>query len=79
LANERKPRNKSQGLIYLTYLVLSPSCANLHIGRRCWYWYINRCDAAHEKVPNRWNGAISMMVQRICQGIKQNKNYSKIP
>jgi len=36
-------------------------------------------DAAHEKVPNRRNGAISMVAQRTYQGIKQNKNHSKIP
>ncbi len=38
-----------------------------------------KCDAAHEKVPNRRNGVISMVVQRTYQGIKQNKNHSKIP
>src|SRR6218665_1240097 len=37
------------------------------------------CDAAHVKVPNRRNGVISMVVQRTYQGIKQNKNQSKIP
>jgi len=37
------------------------------------------CDAAHEKVPNRRNGVIGMVVQRTYQGIKQNKNHSKIP
>ena len=36
------------------------------------------CDAAHEKVPNRQNRVISMVVQRTYQGIKQNKNHSKI-
>jgi len=37
------------------------------------------CDAAHEKVPNRRNGVINMVVQRTYQGIKENKNHSKIP
>ena len=35
-------------------------------------------DATHEKAPNRQNGVISMVVQRTYQGIKQNKNHSKI-
>ena len=37
------------------------------------------CDAAHEKVPDRRNGVISMVIQRTYQGIKQNKNHSQIP
>jgi len=37
------------------------------------------CDAAHEKVPNCRNGVISMVVHRTYEGIKQNKNHSKIP
>jgi len=44
-----------------------------------WEAILAICDAAHEKVPNRRNGAISMVVQRTYQGIKQNKNQSKIP
>ena len=32
---------------------------------------INKCDAAHEKVPNGWNGVISMVVQRTYKRIKQ--------
>jgi len=41
--------------------------------------WINKCDAAHEKVPNHQNGVISMVVQRTYKGIKQNRNHSKIP
>ena len=41
--------------------------------------YNNICDAAHEKVPNRRNGIISMGVQRTYKGIKQNRNHSEIP
>jgi len=37
------------------------------------------CDATYEKVPNCQNGVIIMVVQRAYQGIKQNKNHSKIP
>ena len=39
----------------------------------------NIYDAAHEKVPNRRNGVIRLVVERTYQGIKQNKNHSKIP
>jgi len=36
------------------------------------------CDVAHEKVPNGENEVISTVVQRTCQGTKQNKNQLKI-
>src|SRR6218665_2058523 len=37
------------------------------------------CDAAYEKVPNRRNGVISIVLQRTYQGIRQSKNHSQIP
>src|SRR6218665_2448907 len=37
------------------------------------------CDAAYEKVPNRRNGVIIIVLQRTYQGIRQSKNHSKIP